>query len=324
MSPLPPIVTGSGTLAVVNLADPKAKRVWAFPPNTDKFTRELLIPGSQYHPNSLAFDRQGHLFAGFNDTSSGGEYHVVEVDLRTGEVVRRILVPQWGSSSVATDDQSNVYVNTKSFVGGIVQIFRANTDTKPYIEIKDHHSPVTMLVTRGSLWIGYEGAFSDALAQYPLRSKDRARFYTIGSNFPLTLAANNDGSLIAAFVRRRDGSGRALNIYDVGSGKLARTILEGKGFVAMTGDASGHLYVSEQGHQGTSSKIHVCTYRGCTGTFETNSARVVALAVSPLDQMLYVSNSGKSSVQAYDPATGKLVTTIALHDFQPDALAIEP
>src|SRR5690348_10300422 len=121
--PRPPAVLGRGSLAVVNIAQRNAKRVWAFPPHGENFTREFLVHGSQYELNSLAFDRRGHLYIGFNDTSSGGKYNVVEVNVQSGEVVREIRVPQWSDSSVATDDQDNLYVNTKSFIGGNVEIF---------------------------------------------------------------------------------------------------------------------------------------------------------------------------------------------------------
>ncbi|MGA8533907.1 MAG: WD40 repeat domain-containing protein [Candidatus Tumulicola sp.] len=225
-SPAPPIIEGRGTLAVINAADPNAKRVWIFPTHSDQFNREITVPGSRFQPNSLAFDRRGHLYVGINDTSLGGSYNVVEVNVQSLETIREIRdLPQWSHSSVATDDQNNLYVNTKAFIGGDVRIFRPDTETKPYIEIKDHHSPLTTLVARDALWVGYEGAFSNALARYRLRSTDRTWFQTIGSSEPLALAVNPESSLIATFVRRN--SKRAVDVIDVKSGKLARALLEG-------------------------------------------------------------------------------------------------
>lgn len=85
-------------------------------------------------------------------------YEVLEVNAKTLNVVRGITgLPGWSNSSVATDDQNNLYVTTKSFVGGDIKIFRPNTDKKPYIEIKDPKLPVAMLVTANALWVGYYG-----------------------------------------------------------------------------------------------------------------------------------------------------------------------
>jgi hypothetical protein len=83
----------------------------------------------------LAFDRRGHLYYGFN----GGhdEYFVRELNVQNGERLRAIdLRPSWSFSSVATDDHNILYVNTKSFVGGDVKLFKPG-ETKPYVEIKD-------------------------------------------------------------------------------------------------------------------------------------------------------------------------------------------
>jgi sugar lactone lactonase YvrE len=316
-SPAPPVATGRGTLAVIG-ADSKAHRVWIFPPHSDTLTRELVFPGSRFQPNSLAFDRRGHLYVGVNDTAGSGEYEVVEVDVQSLDVVREIRgLPQWPKSSVAVDDQNELYVNTKAFIGGDVKIYRPNQDKKPYLEIRDHHSPLTMLIAASALWVGYEGAFADALARYRLRSKDRSWFQTIGRSQPVSLAANADGSLVAAFVRR--DAKRAVDVYDVKSGKLARTLIANNGLLAMTSDESGHIFVSEGG----SGVVHACNFRGCTLTFDT-SGRPVALAVSPLDGNLYVANTGKTNVQAFDSKTGALRMTIHLAGLTPSAIAIEP
>jgi hypothetical protein len=325
VSPAPPTGTARGSLAVAMIGregDTNESRIRIFPPHSDEFIRERVIHSSQFQPNSLAFDRRGHLYAGYNDTSGGGRYEVDDIDIQRWALARTIRVPRWSHSSVATDDHDNLYVNTKAFIGGDINIFRNNTETKPYIEIKDHHSPMTMLVGRDALWVGYEGAFSDALARYRLRSTNRTWFQTIGRNVPLALTVNTEGSLIAALVRRK--SGRAVDVIDVASGKLARTLLAGN-LGAMTTDQSGHIYVSEtSGGPGTSAKVYTCDFLACTNSFETNSSRVVALAVSPLDGMLYVANSGKTRVDVYNPRTAKLVMTIWLTHFELKALAIEP
>ena len=324
-SPAPPIVIARGSLAVAMIAlegGTRESRIRVFPPHSDQFIRERVTNGSQFQPNSVAFDRRGHLYVGYNDTSSGGRYEVDDIDIQRWTLTRTIRVPRWTHSSVATDDHDNVYVNSKAFVGGDIDIFRSNTETKPYIQIKDHHSPLTMLVGRDALWVGYEGAFSDALARYRLRSSSRTWFQTIGRNVPLALTVNKEGSLIAALVRLK--SGRALDVIDVASGKLARTLVTGN-LSAMTTDQSGHIYVSQtSGGPGTSAKVYTCDFLACTNSFETNSSRVVALAVSPLDGMLYVANSGKSRVDVYNPRTAKLEMTIWLTQFELKALAIEP
>lgn len=322
-SPAPPITAARGTLAVVNVADANAKRVWVFPPHSEKFTRQLLVGhGSHWQPNSLAFDRRGNLYVGVNDTRSGGEYHVIELNVQSAEIVRHLQLPQWPNSSVATDDHNDLYVNTKSFVGGDIKIFSDNiAETKPYLEIKDHHTPLTMLVTRNALSVGYEGAFANALARYGLRSKDRTFFKTIGDNIPVTLAENSEGSLMAALVRRKAG-GRAVDVIDVKSGEVARTIITGN-LPVMTGDESGHVYVSEV-LGGGDGKIHVCTFKGCVYSIETSLGRARALAVSPLDGMVYAAFDGKKSVTVYDPRTGNVVMRIAMTDFEPTVLALEP
>jgi DNA-binding beta-propeller fold protein YncE len=305
---------GRGTVAVI-ARGPSVTRVLIFPPHSDKFAREIPIHGSHLVANSLAFDRRGHLYVGINDTSRDGRYHVVEFNLRDWVVVREIRdIPQWPHSSVAIDDQNVLYVNAKAFIGGDVKLFRRG-DLKPWLEIKDHRSPLTMLVARDSLWVGYEGAFADALARYRLRSTDRTWLQTIGANLPLKLAVNPEGSLIAAKLRRNSKS--TIDVTDVQSGKRAQ-LLDGNGVEAMASDDSGHLYIGEL--HGT---IHRCTFHSCFHSFETNST-VLALAVSPLDGTLYVAASGKPSIQVYDPRTGSLVMYIPISGGSPSRLAIEP
>ncbi len=319
-SPAPPVALGRGTLAVINRHDPNANRVWLFPPHSDRFTREITFPGSRFVPNSLAFDRRGHLYIGVNDTSGSGEYAVIEIDVQSLNVVREIHgLPLWPNSSVAVDDQNYLYVNTKSFIGGDVKIYRPNAETKPAIEIKDHHTPLTILVAAGELWVGFQGAFEDVLARYRLRSNNRTWFQPIKNNLPRALAVNGDGSLIAPLVSR-PGT-RAVDVYDVKSGQRARTLVESGRLEAIVGDA-GHVYISQR--EPDNGKIYLCTFRDCTHTIETLAGRPLALAVSPLDGNLYASTAGKSSIEVYNPRTGTLVMRIAMSDLEPGPLAIEP
>lgn len=323
-SPSPPNLLSPGTLAVVNVANQDAKRVWAFPANSNQFTRELLFHGSKYQPNSLAFDQKGHLYVGFNNTEFAGSYGVVEVNVSNLDILRELHVAQWPNSSVATDDHDNLYLNNKAFIGGDVNLYGNTKDTKPYARIKNHRSPITITVGSGSLWVGYEGAPNNALARYRLRSTDETWFKTIGDDVPISIAPNADGSLVAAFVKRKS-NGRAVDIYDVKSGTLARTLLHQTNLAAMTGDNAGHLYVAETGRQGTGdAKIHACTFRGCSSTFQTQSVRAIAMAISPLDGKLYVTMAGKASVQVFNPRTGSLDRTIIMREFEPTALTIEP
>ncbi len=218
VSPAPPSGAARGTLGVAMIGhDPQESRIRIFPPHSDQFSRERVTGGLKFQPNSLAFDRRGHLYVGYNDSSAGGRYEVDDIDAKSWTLTRTIKFPQWPNSSVATDDHDNLYVNTKAFIGGDIEIFRNNAETKPYIRIKDHHSPLTMLVGRDALWVGYEGAFANALARYRLRSTDRTWFQTIGRNIPVALSVNTDGSLVAAMVRLK--SGRAVDVIDVAVGE---------------------------------------------------------------------------------------------------------
>src|SRR5581483_8504265 len=106
-----------GTLAVLTILNAD-NRISIFPPNSDKSTRDIT-PGAA--ANSLAFDKRGHLYYGMN--AGHDEYFVREVNVQTGERVRAIdLRPSWQFSSVATDDHNVLYVNTKSFIGGDVEL----------------------------------------------------------------------------------------------------------------------------------------------------------------------------------------------------------
>jgi hypothetical protein len=159
-----PVVLGRGTVAVID-RQPSVTKILIFPPNSDTFTSQLSIHTSRHIANSAAFDRQGHLFMGLNDPSAGGKYEVLEFNVQALKLVREISnLPSWSRSSVATDDENVLYVNTKSLVGGDVKLYKPR-ETKPSIEINDHHSPVSMSVGGGSLWVGFEGTFANALAR---------------------------------------------------------------------------------------------------------------------------------------------------------------
>jgi hypothetical protein len=318
----PPAVAGRGTVAVVSgqrVYEPT--HVSILLPNSDQIARKIPIEGSHLHANSLVFDRRGHLYIGINDTSSGGHYLIQEINVPNWTNVRLIGVPQWSHSSVAIDDENDLYVNTKAFIGGDIKIFRNNKETKPYLEIKDPHSPLTMLAGRDALWVGYEGALSNALARYRFRSTDRTWFELIGSAIPIALAVNPDGTLVAALVRRN--SKNAVDVIDVKSGKRVRTLVESSSLPAMTSDESGNVYVSEATGGGRKGKIYVCTFNGCHFSFEIISSIANALAVSPLDGKLYVAAAGKPGLQVYDQQTGRLVRNIAV-GYDPNVLAIEP
>jgi WD40 repeat protein len=309
-----PIVLGRGTVAVVDRQSSVTK-VLIFPPHSDTFTGELSIHTSRLIANSAAFDRRGRLFIGLNDPSAGGKYEVLEFNVQTLKLVREITnLPSWSRSSVATDDENVLYVNTKSLIGGDIKLYRPG-ETKPSIEIKDHHSPVAMTVASGSLWVGFEGAFADALARYRLRSTNRTWFETIGNHLPLKLAVNPGGSLVAAKLHRNSKS--SVDVTDVSSGKRTRILDIGP--EAMASDDSGHLYAAE-----LRGKIHTCTFTGCSGSLDTGATNL-ALAVSPIDGLLYVACIGKSSVQVYDPRTRSRVSYIPIQGGGfVSAIAIEP
>jgi DNA-binding beta-propeller fold protein YncE len=308
-----PVVLGRGTVAVVDRQSSVTK-VLIFPPNSDTFTGEISIHTSRQIANSAAFDRRGRLFVGLNDPSAGGKYEVLEFNVPTLKLVRDITnLPSWSRSSVATDDENVLYVNTKSLVGGDIKLYRPG-ETKPSIEIKDHHSPVAMTVASGSLWVGFEGAFADALARYRLRSANRTWFETIGNHLPLKLAVNPGGSLIAAKLYRN--SKGSVDVADVSSGKRKRILDIGP--EAMASDDSGHLYAAE-----LRGKIHTCTFTGCSGSFDTGATNL-ALAVSPVGGLVYVACIGKTTLQVFDPRT-RSVTYIPIQGGGIlSAVAIEP
>jgi hypothetical protein len=312
-SPAPPATLGRGTVAVIDYdAKHALTRILILPPHSDKFTREITIHTSRIEVNSAAFDRRGHLYVGINDPDA--KYEVLELNAESGRLIREITnLPPWPRSSVATDDENFLYVNTKAFVGGDVKLFRPG-DTKPWLEIKDSHSPVTITVARGSLWVGYEGLIADAVARYRLRSRDQTGFQHTVNNLPVKLEVNPEASLIAAKFRR--DSKVFVAAIDVKSGK--RTEIHNGGVEGMASDDSGHLYLAE-----SNGKIQICTFHRCTSSFETH-ATVLRIAANPLDGMLYVAASGKPSLQIYDPRNGQLVKSFPLPGGTPRDLAVEP
>ena len=77
-SPGPPFIAEHGTLAVIDVANPKAREIRLFHPGSTREFATIVSPGERYHPNSLTFDRRGHLYIGSNDTQGSGEYIVSE------------------------------------------------------------------------------------------------------------------------------------------------------------------------------------------------------------------------------------------------------
>jgi len=154
---------GSGTLAVISHKGPH-QFVLVFPPNGDEPIHQIPIHdehGQHLKGKSLAFDRRGHLYIGMHDTSPDGKYFVLEVDIHNWKVVRTIVVPGSPLSMVATDDQSYLYVNTTAFGTGVIDIFRNNLETKPYLQIVVNlHNPRRLFVSRDALWVGYTGLLS--------------------------------------------------------------------------------------------------------------------------------------------------------------------
>ncbi len=315
--PAPPIVLSRGTLAVINNADGAARRVWIFPPHSDTFSKEIIFHGSQFHPNSLAFDRRGHIYIGVNDTSPKGAYRVLEVNLRDFKVAREIDgLRQWDRGSIGTDDQSNLYVATKAFIGGDIKIFRPNRETRPYIEIKDPLEPSRILVGRNALWVSYTGAAGifNTLAQYRVRSTSQTWVQALGSSRAGALAANPDDSLLAAVISTNHA---VVDVFDPKSRKRTLIVADYRAAGQRRIRKSLPSVTSRQGP-----RLHVPQLYPLFQNTPTWAP--LAAAVSPLDGMLYVTTGGKPSVEVYDPRSGNLVMRIAQKGFQPTALAIEP
>ncbi|HEY1653639.1 MAG TPA: hypothetical protein VGF86_00840 [Candidatus Tumulicola sp.] len=320
----PPNALGRGTLAVISHKGPH-QFVLIFPPNGDKFIRQIPIRdehGQHLVGNSLAFDRRGHLYIGMHDTSPGGKYLILEVDLQSGAVVRFVVVPGWSDSSVATDDENYLYVNTKATVGGDVEIFRNDRETHPYLRIKDHHIPVRIVVDRHGLWVGYFGLFAAVLARYRLRSTDRTLFQPIATNRIDALMLNPEGSL-AAVLTKRENAKDVVDAIDVKSGKSVRKLAEAAHLTAMTRDESGDVFIGEQRINGGEWTIAVTNFsKAFYGRYASIGAPQ-ALATSPLDGTLYVASRATSGIRVYNSKNGKLLKELSAGD-DPSALAFEP
>jgi DNA-binding beta-propeller fold protein YncE len=246
------------------------------------------------------------------------EYFVREVNVQSGARVRSIdLRPSFNFSSVATDDHNVLYVNTKSLVGGDVELFRPE-DRAPYLKIKDLLTPLTISVARSSLWVGYQGALADGLARYRLRSTDQTWFKGVATYVPIHVAVNPEGTLVAAVVKRNGKTN--VSVYDVKSSNW-KQIHEGD-TRALASDDSGNLYIAQR-----TSRILICTFRECPHSFETN-LKITALALSPLDGMLYVAGEdtpGKPpGVYVYNPKTTSLIRYLPTGKTPPHHIAIEP
>ena len=321
VSPAPPIALGRGTLAVISHKG-SHEFVLIFPPNGDQPTHQIPIHdehGQHLKGNSLAFDRRGHLYIGMHDTSQGGKYYILEVDIHNWVVVRDIVVSGWSFSSVATDNENYLYVNTKAAVGGDIDIFRDNRETKPYLEIKDHHNPVSTFVARDALWVGYSGLFSRVLARYRLRSTERTLFEPISTGRVDAMTVNPEGSLVA--VLTKDASRPTAHVFDVNSKRL-RKLLEAAQLSAMTSDESGDLFIGE--YKDREWTIAVTDFGGNSFGRITSSAHPAqALAVSPLDGTLYVASRNASDVRVYNSQNGKFLKDLPV-GFNPSALAFEP
>ena len=246
------------------------------------------------------------------------EYFVREVNVQSGDRLRSIdLRPSFSFSSVATDDHNVLYVNTKSLIGGDVELFRPE-DRTAYLKISDPLTPLTISVARDSLWVGFQGAFSDALARYRLRSKDQTWFKNVGNYVPIGVEVNPDGTLVAVAVKRHGKT--TVAVYEIKSGKWTQ-VHEGD-TRALASDDSGNLYIAQ-----TKSRILQCSYRDCPHSFETH-LNIRAMVRSPLDGMLYVAGENtpdrQPGVYVYNPRTTSLVRFLPTGKTPPHHLAIEP
>jgi DNA-binding beta-propeller fold protein YncE len=151
-----------------------------------------------------------------------------------------------------------------------------------------------------------------------LRSKQQTWLKSVGTYLPTPVAVNPEGSLVAAKIRRNGKT--TVSVYEVNSSRWTQ-IHEGD-TQAMVADDSGNLYIAQK-----HSRILLCTFRDCPHSFETN-LEITALALSPLDGMLYVATNGatnnKPGIYVYDPRTTSLVRYISTGKHRPNHIAIEP
>jgi DNA-binding beta-propeller fold protein YncE len=316
----PPFIAGHGTLAVIDVADPKTKTVRLFRPDSDHEFATIITHGERYQPNSITFDHRGRLYVGVNDTNFPGKYTVTEFKVNGLERIREITdLPGWNGSSVVTDDQNYLYVNTKAFLGGDIKIYKPNADRKPYLEIKDTGNLITTLAAHDTLWVASEvvhGAFLDG---YELRSRKSKFSHSIKGVESSKIAVNADGSWAAVFLRNLLSPEWAVNVFSAKTGFL-RQIIKGKNLKAMAGDGASTIYVSESGP----GRVFRCDFQHCPVYFATNSNNPAALAVNPRNRNLYIANRDAGNVQVYHPGQSHPFLTIAPGKFEPTGLAIEP
>ncbi len=324
-SPAPPNVLGRGTLAVIS-RDGARQRVLIFPPNSDKFVREIPIRdehGQHLTGTSLAFDRRGHLYIGTLDTSES-KYFILEVDIHNWKVVRTLVLPGSELSTVATDDEGYLYVNATAFGTGLIDIFRNNLETKPYLQIKvGLHNPRRIYVGRDALWVGYTGLLSPVLARFRLRSTDRTLFEPISGRAD-AMTVNRDESLVAVLTDQNNPNAEDyVNVFDVHA-KRTHKLLRANRLSTMISDESGDLFMGEKQNAHSEWTIAVTTFdKKFFLRITTTSTPSRALAISPLDGNLYVAFQNDSDVDAYNPQNGKLLRRLPV-GFDPSALAFEP
>lgn len=325
-SPAPPSVLGRGTLAVISREGAR-QRVLIFPPNSDKPAREILIHdehGQHLKGKSLVFDRRGHLYIGTHDTSANGKFFILEVDIHNWKVVRTIEVPGSERSMVATDNENYLYVNSTAFGTGVIDVFRNNLETKPYLQIKvGLHNPRSIFVGRDALWVGYTGLLSPVLARFRLRSSDRTLFEPIPGRAD-AMTVNRDESFVAVLTDQNNPNSKDfVDVFDVGS-KRTHKLLRADRLSTLTSDESGELFMGEQRNARGEWSIAVTTFDNKFILRITSSDTPSrALAISPLDGNLYVAFQNKFDVDVYNPRNGTLLKQLPV-GFNPSALAFEP
>ena len=131
--------------------------VLVFPPNGDEPIRQIPIHdehGQHLKGQSLAFDRRGHLYIGMHDTSPNGKYLILEVDIHNeGRAHHRGpgIALKYGR-----DRRSELSLRQQyGFFGtGVIDIFRNNLETNPYLQIVVNlHNP-RIFVSKDALWVG--------------------------------------------------------------------------------------------------------------------------------------------------------------------------
>lgn len=322
-SPGPPGALGRGTLAVISHKGAH-QFVLVFPPNGDEPIHQIPIHdehGQHLKGQSLAFDRRGHLYIGMHDTSPNGKYLILEVDIHNWKVVRTIAVPGSPLSMVATDDQSYLYVNSTAFGTGVIDIFRNNLETNPYLQIVVNlHNPRRIFVSKDALWVGYTGLLSPVLARFRLRSTDRTLFEPIPGRAD-AMAVNREESSVAVLTDRNNPNAEDfVDVFDVPS-KRTHKLLRANRLSTLTSDQSGDVFIGE--YKDRDWTIAVTNFGGTSFGRITSSAHPAhALAVNPLDGTLYVAFRNASDVGVYNSQNGKFLKDLPV-GFNPTALAFE-